>query len=71
MNGAKCIMYFLENHNENQINSPLGGNGNLVEGDETFIGKRKYGRGKAQRTGGPQILQTLLEVHQKADGYNS
>jgi hypothetical protein len=37
---------------------------NLVECDETALGKRKYQRGKRQRSTGTQWVQTMVEVEE-------
>ena len=45
----------------------LGGDGILVEADEVAIGSRKYQKGKRQRIGGVQWVQTILEVEEHGD----
>ena len=38
---------------------------NMVEADETFLGKRKYNRGNRSREKGPVCVQTVLRVEEK------
>ena len=55
----------LENDNIEQLQGPLGGEKVIVEADETAIGKTKKIKGhngKRQRSGGPQWLQTMVQV---------
>ena len=47
---------------------PLGTTSGLVEVDETAIGKRKYNKGKRQRSSGTEWVQSMLEVEKNDDG---
>ena len=57
-----------ENELEDELEGPMGGDGSLIETDETAFGKRKYNRGKRQRKGGVQWAQTILQVKENSNG---